>query len=82
MHSNSVGVDGISLKIAKLVWSVITLSLCHLIYKSKGKGYFLEVLKVTRIIPLVKEGKRDGLSNKILILFSLFLQNIRKGYWI
>ena len=63
MQSNSSSIDGISFKIAKSVKLVLTPVLCNLINKYMEKGIFPEVLKVAKIIPLHKEGKRDKPSN-------------------
>ena len=80
IQSNSSGVDGISLKIAKSVKSVITPVVCNLINKSIEKGIFPEVLKVAKIIPLHKGGKRDDPSNKrpisILPFFSKIYEKV------
>ena len=78
IQSNSSGVDGISLKIAKSVKSVLKPVVCNLINKSMEKGIFPEVLKVAKIIPLHKEGKRDDLQTKDPFLSSLFFQKYMK----
>ena len=53
-NKSSVGYDGLSIKLLKLVYHIILKPLLLLIKKSFTSGCLPDLLKITRVVPLFK----------------------------
>ena len=79
-QSNSVGPDNISIKIIKKCAHQLTEPLCHIINKCFQDSKYLDMQKVSKILPLFKKGDRKLLSNyrpiAILSVFSKIFEKL------
>lgn len=78
--SNSVGHDGISIKIIKQCARQLAEPLCHIINECFQTGKFPSILKISKILPLHKKGDLKLLSNyrpiAILSVFSKIFEKL------
>ena len=80
MKSSSSGMDEFSLKLIKAAKTSVLPVLTHLINLSLDLGVFPEALKIARVVPLHKGGKKDDPSNRrpisILPFFSKLYEKV------
>ena len=62
-NKTSTGVDGISNKLIKYSFSVVSSPLEILFNRCKNLSYFPEQFKITKNFPIFKEGNKDDFSN-------------------
>ena len=68
-NKTSTGLFGISNKLLKVCETVISPILAILIIRCMSIGYFPELLKEAKIVPIYKEGDRDILQLQAISLF-------------
>ena len=76
MKSSSSGMDEFSLKLIKPAKKSVLPVLTHLINLSLDHGVFPQPLKIARVVPLNKGGKKDDPSNRRPISILLFFSKL------
>ena len=79
LDNKSVGPDSIPVKLLKLIPDLIVVPLCEIIHQSFTTGIFPDALKISKVIPIHKEGATDDLNNyRPISLLSIFDKIIEK----
>ena len=79
LENKSVGPQSIPIKLLKLIPDLIIAPLCDIINQSFITGIFPDSLKLSKVIPIHKEGATDDLNNyRPISLLSIFDKIIEK----
>ena len=79
LDNKSVGPNSIPVKLLKLIPDLIVVPLCEIIHLSFTTGIFPDALKISKVIPIHKEGATDDLNNyRPISLLSIFDKIIEK----
>ena len=80
MQNKSAPINTYSARIIKAVKHIISPVLSHIINKSLQQGHFPSCLKLARVIPLHKGGRKDDTNNyrpiSILPIFSKIFERV------
>ena len=80
MQNKSAPINTYSVRIIKAIKHIISSILSHVINKSLQQGYFPSSLKLARVIPLHKGGRKDDINNyrpiSILPIFSKIFERV------
>ena len=80
LENKSTGPNSIPVRLLKLIPDLILLPLCKIINNSFSTGVFPNVLKISKVIPLHKEGPTDDVNNyRPISLLSIFDKIIEKA---
>ena len=80
MRSSSSGMDEFSLKLIKAAKTSVSPVLTHLINLSPDHGVFPQALKIARVVPLHKGGKKDDpLNQRPISILPFFSKSYEKA---
>ena len=80
LESKSTGPNSIPIKLLKMIPDLILVPLCRIINNSFKSGIFPDPLKISKVIPIHKEGPTDDINNyRPISLLSIFDKIIEKA---
>ena len=88
IHVNKTSMDhsGINIALLKECISFIVKPVCHIANSSFAMGIFPEHMKIAKVIPIFKSGKKDSFTNyspvSLLPQFSKKLEKLFNNGWI
>ena len=80
LQIKSTGPNSIPMKLLKMIPDLILVPLCRIINNSFQSGIFPDPLKISKVIPIHKEGPTDDVNNyRPISLLSIFDKIIEKA---
>ena len=79
-NDKSPGFDELQVKVIKSIYNEINAPLMHVFRNSTNTGSFPEKMKISKVTPIFKMGKKELVTNYRPICTPLSLQNIRENH--